>query len=98
MLRPSITRLALILSLTCCVILSGCGGSSVTKSNYDKITNGMTQAQVEAILGKGQEQSAAVAMPGVAMSAKQEVWKDGDKSIMVVFTNGKVSGKTASNL
>ena len=35
----------------------GCG-SKVSKGNYDKITNGMTVAEVEGIMGKGTEESA----------------------------------------
>jgi hypothetical protein len=44
--------IALVVGL--CVMAAGCGGSKrVTKANYDRITEGMTLADVEAILGKG---------------------------------------------
>lgn len=47
-------RLAVVaLALAMCV---GCG-SKITKSNYDKIQTGMSQSQVESILGKGSEQA-----------------------------------------
>jgi hypothetical protein len=85
------------LALALCLILAGCG-SKVTKDNFDKISTGMTESQVEAIMGKGEEQSAAVAVPGMSVSAKTIVWKDGEKSISVVFTNGKVSGKASNRL
>jgi hypothetical protein len=76
-------------------MLAGCGGPSVSQGNYDKIANGMTQAQVEKILGKGQDQAGA----GIArLSGKVVVWKDGDKSITVTFVNDKVTAKAQSGL
>ena len=84
--------------------LTGCGGS-VSQSNYDKVNTGMTQAQVEDILGKGKEQ-ASTAMPGVGaggmsvpgMSAKVLQWQDGSKSITVTFMNDKVVSKAQNGL
>jgi hypothetical protein len=75
----------------------GCG-SKVTKSNYDKISDGMTTAQVEGILGKGQKASAGVSIAGLSVTGDVYQWKDGDKSISVVFKDGKVVGKSQSGL
>ncbi len=78
--------------------LAGCG-SKVTKSNFDKITNGMTVAEVEGILGKGTESTAASGTVGdLTGSAKSVVWKDGNKSITVNFINDKVALKTQTGL
>ena len=94
------------LSLFLAAGVAGCG-SKVDQSDYDKVNNGMTQAQVEGILGTDKEQSTnAAATPGVSvggmsvpgMSAKTVTWKDGDKTIIVVFTNDKVASKTSSGL
>ena len=42
------------------VIMVGCAkGPDVSKEAYDKVENGMTLAQVEAILGKGELQTSA---------------------------------------
>ncbi len=77
---------------------SGCGGG-VTQSNFDKVETGMTQDQVEAILGKGKDQTSnSVSLPGVAMSSKTIVWGDDQKKITVVFANGKVLTKVATGL
>ncbi len=81
--------------------LASCGGkvSKVSKSNFDKVTNGMTLAEVEGILGKGTESAGAAGAVGdLTGSAKSVVWKDGDKSITVNFLNDKVAVKTQTGL
>jgi len=75
-------------------MLSGCG-SKVTKSNYDKVTTGMTVQQVQGILGTGQEQAGG----GIGnLTGKVMVWKSGDKKITVTFVNDKVTAKAESGL
>ncbi len=94
------------LALVCLVLvglgaltLAGCGSSKVSKSNLDKITNGMTLAKVEGILGKGTEATGASGTLGdLAGSAKSVTWKDGDKTITVNFLNDKVVLKTSTGL
>jgi hypothetical protein len=81
------------------VMIAGCGGSKVTKENYDKIKTGMTVAEVEAILGKGTESQGVAGKVGdLAGSAKSITWKDGDKNITVSFLNDKVATVTSSGL
>jgi len=46
--------LSVVAALAVCVVLSGCGGK-VTKDNYDKLKDGMTEKEVEDILGKPTE-------------------------------------------
>ena len=80
------------------IMLAGCG-SKVTKSNFDQVTNGMTLAQVEGILGKGTESTgAAGAVGSLAGSAKVVTWKDGNKTITITFANDKVVLKAANGL
>lgn len=75
------------------VVVTGC--SKVTKANYDKIENGMSRADVEAILGKGTESKGG----GVGdLTGTVVKWEKGDKSITVTFANDKVVGKTESGL
>lgn len=89
---------ALVLVGLVCGFAAGCG-SKVSKSNYDKIANGMTVAEVEGIMGKGAEQAGAGGAIGdLAGSAKVMTWKDGDKTITVTFVNGKVTAKAANGL
>jgi len=84
-----------------CAFLSGCSSSKVSKANYDKISTGMSVAEVEAILGPGEVlQKSDVAapkinipgftMPDMSMSVKTIVWKNGlTKIILVAFMNDK---------
>jgi hypothetical protein len=47
---PRHAKALLALFLSAC-LLSGCGPSPITRTNFDRIQPGMTQAEVEAILG-----------------------------------------------
>lgn len=81
-----------------CLILVGCG-SSVSMSNYEQIQNGMTEVEVESILGEGQEQSSSnVSVPGMSASGKTMMWQDGSKMITVMFMNGEVVSKAQVGL
>jgi hypothetical protein len=91
----------------------GCG-SNVTKANYDKVKTGMSLAEVEKILGAGEEQaSSSVEVPGqnisipgggsasfagMSSSGSIYLWKSGDKMITITFMNDKVAGKAKVNL
>jgi uncharacterized protein YceK len=90
--------LVLLVAGLTCVLVAGCG-SKVSKTNYDKINNGMTVAEVEGIMGKGAEEAAgAGAIGNLPGSAKVMSWKDGDKTITVTFVNDKVTAKIQKGL
>ena len=79
-------------------LLGGCGGK-VSKSNYDRIDNGMTQAEVEKILGKPTDEAGGGGVLGkITGSGKVLTWTDGDKSIAVTFVNDKVTTKIQKGL
>jgi len=91
------------------VILAACSQSKLTMANYEKVATGMSQQDVEAILGAGKEQaSSSVAVPGVSVggvsvpgtntSAKVLTWQEGQKIVTVTFVNGKVMSKTQFGL
>ena len=96
----SVRRAVTALAIACVLLAFVCGcGSKVSKANYDKIEIGMTEAQVEKILGKGTPQAdAGGAIGNLAGSAKIVSWKDGDKGITVTFINGKVTLKAPQGL
>ncbi len=50
-----------VAAFVACLGLTGCGGGKVTKSNFEKVTVGMSLPEVEAILGKGDEQASSAA-------------------------------------
>jgi hypothetical protein len=95
----------LLVALVMCVAIVGCGGSRLSKSNYDKIKTGMTEAEVDAILGPGDTDTSidvadasvgGINVPG--MSAANKTWKDGERSIHIGFMNGKVQTKMGEGL
>ena len=66
MRSTALSRIAAALGLAAaCVVLAACGGK-VNQANYAKVNTGMSQAEVEAILGPGTEQgSSSVAVPAM---------------------------------
>ena len=100
--------LALVILSLLCVALAGCsGGTKVTVENYDKIQNGMTLKEVEAILGPAGED----ATDGVLLAAQKQAklpdstkWKKWQapgneiRLIGVAFDDGKVVSKAKMGL
>ena len=82
------------------VTMAGCGKSmDVSKEAYDKVETGMTLAQVEAILGKGELQTGGSGGIGnLTGSAKIYKWVDGDKTITITFVNEKVKTRMHTGL
>lgn len=88
----------LVIAGLMCILVAGCG-SKVSKSNYDKINNGMTVAEVEGILGKGTEQAGgAGALGNLTGSARIIAWTDEGRTITVTFLNDKVTAKAQTGL
>jgi hypothetical protein len=97
-----------------CLPVAGCSGSKITKANFNRINPGMTQKQVEDILGTGQnvldtQQLGPFGMPGMppmpmpAMKglvpgAKWLKWEEGSKIIVVLFMNDQVKVKHQKGL
>jgi hypothetical protein len=86
------------LMLLVCLFVAACK-SKVTAENYAKIKTGMTQAEVEAILGEGTVESGdgtavanqfGVDLPGAGKVPEFHVWRGGDKTIRVQYHNGRV--------
>jgi outer membrane protein assembly factor BamE (lipoprotein component of BamABCDE complex) len=75
-------RLAVVSFLALC--LSGCG-SAVTKENYQKIKDGMSESEVNNILGSPTKSNDF-------LGNKISVWEDDKKAIMITFVNNKVAG------
>jgi hypothetical protein len=96
----------MVLVLFVCLLLPACGKSKVTKANYDKISEGMTLSDAEAILGEGTRQSDGAGIPaahgiavaGINTRTETYVWESGDKSITLYVLDGKVKDKTSKGL
>jgi hypothetical protein len=76
-------RVALLSIVAFC--LSGCG-SAVTKENYEKIKDGMSESEVTNILGSPTKSNDL-------LGNKISVWEDDKKAIMITFVNNKVAGR-----
>ena len=64
----SLQFVAILCAAACFLSFAGCG-KGISKNNYDKVNNGMTEAEVESILGKGEEQaSAGVNVPSQSLT------------------------------
>lgn len=78
--------------LTCIALLcllAAC--SKVTQENFAKVQDGMSEAEVHALLGKPSE-SSSVQVLGVSGTASK--WTSGDATITIRFVNGKVALKS----
>ena len=71
-------------------LLSGCTPSKVNKDNFDKVRIGMTQQEVEGLLGPATEAS-GLEIP--VFSGTTAKWVQGDTTITIQFVNGKVMAK-----
>jgi hypothetical protein len=94
----------LIVLAALCIPLTGCAKSKVTQENFDKINNGMSLEEVEAILGPGKDAGGdgslvagqfGVDVTGGARpsSTVRYIWESGKSSITVSFRQDKVVGK-----
>lgn len=74
-------------------------GNKVTAENYAKVQTGMTQAEVEDILGSGTaKEGASGAIGDLTGSAGIVQWGDDEKGITISFVNGKVATKSQKGL
>jgi hypothetical protein len=98
-----------VVAVALCLLLAGCAGNKrVNKDNFDKIQNGMTIADVQAILGEPSQTSgdASNVAAGVGVDVNMGAapmpvvytWESGKKSIVVTFTRGKVTAKLSAGL
>jgi hypothetical protein len=92
--------MSLALAVPMMLFFAGCGGGSdVNEKNYEKINNGMTEAEVEKILGKPSKKPpdrdfASTIPPGGKVIVYSN--KEGDKTVSVIYVGGKVTDKTQS--
>jgi hypothetical protein len=82
-----------LLSIAAAAFVTGCGpGSKITKENYDKVKEGMTRAEVVAILGEptGSELLGQINEQEI----KGPAWQgSGFKIVMAFSDDGKLQAK-----
>lgn len=74
-------KIVIVLGLLC--LTPGCGDPKINKSNLEKITKDMSQADVEKLLGQGKE-------AGGSRNTKIFMYGDADHNIKVTYRSGKV--------
>src|SRR5262249_3118422 len=67
--------------------------SKVTREHYEKIHNGMTEAQVEKILGRPSEMKREMGLQDLGEFDSWIYWRSGTM-VMIGFSNGHVSDKS----
>ena len=95
-MRPKNARsLVLLCSLALLLSFAGCdrnplSGSQLTRANYDKITVGMSKAQVEHILGRP---TTVETKDMIIFNKATYRYEDGKNFAMITFKNDEVDGK-----
>lgn len=93
-MKKTLCRLGIFcVLLAFALTMAGCGVDKINKTNFDKIKTGMTEAEVQAILGPPTESSG---VDVAVFAGTTSVWKQGDTVISVQFVNGKVIAKQFS--
>jgi hypothetical protein len=96
------SALALLTATTIALSLTGCIGSKINQANYDKIETGITGMNVEKVkevMGEPTEQnSGGVGIGGVGINGRTMVWKDGNRSITVIFINDQAISKSQAGI
>jgi outer membrane protein assembly factor BamE (lipoprotein component of BamABCDE complex) len=95
-MRQNIVRsLLLLCSFALLLSFTGCdrnplSGSRLNKANYDKVTVGMSKAQVEHILGKP---TTIETKDMIIFSKATYRYEDGKNFAIITFKNDEVDGK-----
>ena len=75
------------LALVALIALTAAACSKITQENFDKVNDGMSRAEVEAILGAPTEAASAGI---VGISGTSATWKGEAGTITIQFFNDKV--------
>lgn len=70
-----------------------CSVDKLSKENFDRIKTGMTETEVQAILGPPTE---STGVDVTVFSGTTSIWKNGLTVISIQFVNGKVVAKEFS--
>jgi outer membrane protein assembly factor BamE (lipoprotein component of BamABCDE complex) len=85
--------LVFLFIMTAAVLIFGCSVDKISKENFDQIKTGMTETEVQAILGPPTESKG---VDVTVFSGTTSIWKKGDTVISIQFVNRKVVAKQFS--
>lgn len=104
-MRPMRRPLGLLLMLLAFVPLLGGCGSKISEANYYRVQYGMTEEDVDDLLGPPREETAAApaataTSPATTRAAarKEKSWSRGGITIRVEFENGVVVGRSSAGI
>ena len=83
-------KMRFVILLGTLLSLTSCNSSKLTPPNYDQITNGMSKAQVERILGPPTTKETK---DMILFSKSTWRWEDGKKFAIITFKNDEVDSK-----
>lgn len=97
---PTLKRLGLFVWAGLAVVFStGCGNDRLTYANYERIRDGMTAADVRAILGEpDKDKGGGISFGGIDASGRVMVWEEEEKFVQVTFVKGTFAGKIQRGL
>jgi len=83
----------LTLLATAVLACDACHGKRITKANVDEVSNGMSQKEVESILGP----PTSVDSTNLLVTKKVTyTYRQGNESVTIVFFNNEVSSKDSN--
>lgn len=93
-------RIALLFAAALAALaILGCSNSRLTRDNYARISNGMSERDVVAILGEpDDDEGGGFAIGDVDASARVMKWDSGGKLVAVTFLGGTVRAKFQKGL
>jgi len=75
------------------LVIGACHGKRLTKANVDEVSNGMSQKEVESILGP----PTSVDSTNLLVTKKVTyTYRQGNESVTIVFFNNEVSSKDSN--
>ena len=79
----------LFIAFAAAMILTAC--SKITQENFNKVQDGMSEQEVQALLGSPSESSSVQV---VGISGTSSKWVGGGATVTIGFVNGKVALKS----
>ena len=92
-------RLTVLLLLPLGAIIAGCG-SKISEANYYRVQYGMTEEEVEDLLGPAHQEFGVSpsSMPATRPVSVSKSWQRDGLTIHVMFENGVVTGRSAAGI
>lgn len=95
--RDARVTLALLAGVLMVLLISGCG-SKISQANYYRVQYGMTEEEVEDLLGPAHQTTGGTARASTGPVVVNKSWTRYGLTIHVTFENGVVVGRSAEGI